>query len=150
MASTLTLHSSMLRPLQILWALPSTDRRGGQQEACNCSYGKRHAGYHYYNSFINSVFCILTTVNLLVPDPVSNVTTSLTGNTTLLSKSPPSPTWITAIASWPLYFWVCPPANRCPYRGQEGPQSEVRPWHPSAPHLTPCGVLQGPGDLALH
>ena len=32
--------------------------------------GKRHAGYDYYNSVINSVFNVLTTINLLLPRSV--------------------------------------------------------------------------------
>ena len=47
--------------------------RGGQKQLYNCVCGKSHAGYGYYNNFINSVFCVLTTVNLLLPTPVYNV-----------------------------------------------------------------------------
>ena len=28
--------------------------QGGQKLVYSCSYGKRHAGFDYYNSFINS------------------------------------------------------------------------------------------------
>lgn len=33
-------------------------------------YGKRHASYDDYNSFINPMFCVLTTVNLVLSTPV--------------------------------------------------------------------------------
>ena len=43
--------------------------QGLAKEIYSCSYRKRHAGYDYYGSFINSVFHILPTVNLLLPTP---------------------------------------------------------------------------------
>lgn len=46
---------------------------GEQKQVYSWSYGERHAGDGYYNNFINSVFCMLTTINLLLPAPYQKV-----------------------------------------------------------------------------
>lgn len=53
--------------------LGSYVNRGGQKWVYSGLYGKRHAGYDYYNSFIYSKECHNVTVTLLLPIPVQCV-----------------------------------------------------------------------------
>lgn len=48
---------------------PADTLQGGQQQACSCSSGKRHAGCEIAIALL-TVFRVLPTVHLLLPTPV--------------------------------------------------------------------------------